>query len=167
MQTPEADDPEVQGSARDTGGAGNFWQRYSGRADEPAQDDAESDNDRDFADPIRDREATDPSAGSDSDEASSTHHHGDHHCLEWCPICRGAELLRDAVPPELQEQFQVVQRDALLMAQALIESQLERMRTRPTPQGDSSRHGAPDAGDHGGRSTGTGQGPDLESIPIE
>src|SRR5690606_1685558 len=64
--------------------------------------------------------------GSAPDGAGHRHVDG-HECLDWCPICRGAELLRAAVPPELHDQFQTVQRDMLLMAQALIEAHLERM----------------------------------------
>ena len=59
-----------------------------------------------------------------------------HECLDWCPICRGAELMRATVPPELQEQFQVVQRDVLLMVQAMIQSHLERLRNEAPADAD-------------------------------
>ena len=35
-------------------------------------------------------------------------------CVEWCPICRTADVLRSTAPPELREQWQAVQREALL-----------------------------------------------------
>ena len=38
----------------------------------------------------------------------------DHECLEWCPICRGAEVVRASAPPELREQLEAIQRDALV-----------------------------------------------------
>jgi hypothetical protein len=58
-----------------------------------------------------------------------------HECLDWCPICRGAEVVRATTPPELREQWQAVQRDALVMVRALIDAYLERL-------GDGSRHRA-------------------------
>lgn len=54
-------------------------------------------------------------------------HDDEHQCLEWCPICRGADMLRAAVPPELHDQLQLVQRDALLLARSLIEAHLARV----------------------------------------
>lgn len=71
-------------------------------------------------------------------------------------------MLKSAVPPELQEQFQVVQRDALLLAQAVIEAQLERMRAQQAG-GDSTTDYGPDKADRGN----TEDGPGVESIPIE
>lgn len=51
----------------------------------------------------------------------------EHECLEWCPICRGAEVVRATTPPELREQWQTVQRDALVMVRALIDAYLVRL----------------------------------------
>jgi hypothetical protein len=48
-------------------------------------------------------------------------------CVEWCPICRTADVLRATAPPELREQWQAVQREALLTVRALIDSYLERI----------------------------------------
>jgi hypothetical protein len=55
----------------------------------------------------------------------------DHECLEWCPICRGAEVVRATTPPELREQWQTVQRDALVMVRALIDAYLQRLGDGP------------------------------------
>jgi hypothetical protein len=68
-----------------------------------------------------------------------------HECVEWCPICRGAEVMRATTPPELREQWQTVQRDALVMVRALIDAYLDRL-------GDGSRRRA---------------GHRVENIPIE
>ena|SRR6476661_3538653 len=72
-------------------------------------------------------------AGSDPGHGA-----GEHECLEWCPICRGAEVVRATTPPELREQWSSVQRDVLLMMRSLIEAYLVRMGT----QGHAHAHEA-------------------------
>ena len=63
-------------------------------------------------------------------------HPPEHHCVELCPICRGAEVLRATSSPELRGQWQSVQREALITMRTLIDHYLERLdeqprRTRP------------------------------------
>jgi hypothetical protein len=48
-------------------------------------------------------------------------------CVEWCPLCRTADVLRTTAPPELRDQWQSVQREALLTMRSLIDSYLERI----------------------------------------
>ena len=136
MQTPQPEDaghgPDgVEGAGGASGGenafgsagdASGFWRRYSGRGEETGRG---------------------AKAGRDEEPAQDGRD-VDHECLDWCPICRGAELVKSAVPPEVADQFQVLQRDALLMVQALVEAQLAKLREQ----------------DAGGDS-------DLTSIPIE
>ena len=57
---------------------------------------------------------------------------GEHECLEWCPICRGADVVRATTPPEFRQQLQAVQRDALVMMRALIDAYLVRLGDRGT-----------------------------------
>lgn len=47
--------------------------------------------------------------------------------MEWCPICRAADVFRATAPPELRDQLQAVQREALLTTRALIDNYLERL----------------------------------------
>jgi hypothetical protein len=54
-------------------------------------------------------------------------------CVDWCPICRAADVLRATAPPELRDQWQLVQREALLTTRALIDSYLERLDSEPDP----------------------------------
>jgi hypothetical protein len=54
-------------------------------------------------------------------------------CIEWCPICRAADAVRATAPPELRDQWQTVQREALLTVRALIDTYLERLDAQPTP----------------------------------
>ncbi len=51
----------------------------------------------------------------------------EHHCVELCPICRGAEVLRATSSPELRGQWQSVQREALITMRTLIDHYLERL----------------------------------------
>ena len=48
-------------------------------------------------------------------------------CVELCPICRGADVLRATASPELRDQWQSVQREALVTMRALIDHYLERL----------------------------------------
>jgi len=50
-----------------------------------------------------------------------------HQCVELCPICRGAEVLRATSSPELRGQWQSVQREALVTMRAMIDHYLERL----------------------------------------
>jgi hypothetical protein len=47
--------------------------------------------------------------------------------VEWCPICRAADILRATAPPELHGQWQAIQREALLTTRALIDNYLEHL----------------------------------------
>jgi hypothetical protein len=49
-----------------------------------------------------------------------------HECLDWCPICRTADVLRASAPPELRDQVQGLQRDALVTLRALLDAYIER-----------------------------------------
>jgi hypothetical protein len=51
---------------------------------------------------------------------------GSHDCLDWCPICRTADVLRATAPPELRGQLMSLQRDALVTMRALLDAYIER-----------------------------------------
>ena len=48
-------------------------------------------------------------------------------CLEWCPICRGADVVRATATPEMRDQWQAIQRDALVAVRALLDGYIERI----------------------------------------
>jgi len=77
-----------------------------------------------------------PPAGTNGSGAT------EHRCLELCPICRGAELLRAGAAPELRGGIDDVGREALLTLRALIDHYLERADRTP-------------------------RGPEVEEIPID
>jgi hypothetical protein len=63
----------------------------------------------------------------------------DHTCVELCPICRGAEVLRATATPEMRDQWRSVQREALQTMRALIDHYIERLeqeeaRSAPGPR---------------------------------
>ena len=57
-----------------------------------------------------------------------------HECLDWCPICRTADVLRATTSPEMRDQLQSLQRDAVESLRTLLESYIERLdeARRPT-----------------------------------
>ena len=59
----------------------------------------------------------------------------DQQCLDLCPICRAADILRAAGTPELRHGIGGLQREALLTARAMIDHYLERVETEPDPAG--------------------------------
>lgn len=61
------------------------------------------------------------------------------HCVELCPICRGADVLRATASPEIRESWQTVQREALVTMRAMIDHYLERLDETERAQGDGSR----------------------------
>jgi hypothetical protein len=63
----------------------------------------------------------------------------EHQCVEFCPICRAADVLRAAAPPEFQQHWNALQREGLLAARSLIDHyirHLETQRTASTPVED-------------------------------
>ena len=64
--------------------------------------------------------------GNGSASAAPGHGAAEHECLEWCPICRTADVLRASAPPELRDQVQGLQRDALVTLRALLDAYIER-----------------------------------------
>jgi hypothetical protein len=124
-----------QSDAPGTGeGASRFWSQYSAQR------------------PPRGESRSDPRNGG---SAGHEQPH-EHECLEWCPICRGAEVVRATTPPELREQVQAVQRDVLLILKNVIDAYLSRGPQQPPA--DAGPYGPPP---HGARAHG------VQDIPID
>ena len=60
------------------------------------------------------------------DEAASASEPSGHRCLELCPICRAADVLRGGAAPDLRGQLDDVSREALLTMRSLIDHYLDR-----------------------------------------
>lgn len=112
FEAPPGDDPES--------GASRFWHQYGSA--------------RPHGRPGTRNGGVEAGPGPEGDRGDV---HG-RECLEWCPICRGAEVVRATTPPELREQWQTVQRDALEMLRALIDAYLERIGDGPGRRGARS-----------------------------
>ena len=67
------------------------------------------------------------SAGDALRDLLESHGAGDLRCVELCPICRAADVLRATAPDDLKDQWQVVQREALLTMKAAIDRYVERL----------------------------------------
>jgi hypothetical protein len=59
--------------------------------------------------------------------AAATGHDGEMQCVELCPICRAADVLRASGPPELRGQLNEFQREALMTLRALLDHYIERI----------------------------------------
>lgn len=56
-------------------------------------------------------------------------------CLDLCPICRAADVLRAGGRPEMRHGLGELQREALMTARALIDHYLERIDAEPEAGG--------------------------------
>lgn len=104
-------------------GADRFWGQFSrtrvGRS-QSTPDEERGDGPSETA-----GEGTPTGKGEPGHDHAHSHLH-DHECLEWCPICRSAELIRTAVPPELKEQAEAFQREAVNIFRAFLTAYSER-----------------------------------------
>jgi len=63
-------------------------------------------------------------------------HSSERECVELCPICRAADILRRTnAPDDLKDGWQDVQREALLTMKAVIDRAVERLDTEPAERG--------------------------------
>ena len=62
-------------------------------------------------------------------------HTSERECVELCPICRAADVLRNRASDDLREGWQDVQREALLTMKAVIDRYVERLDEQPAEQG--------------------------------
>ena len=92
---------------------------------------------------MTDRDPQRPSGGSEGAQSASDAlrdlletHRSDLRCVELCPICRAADILRATAPDDLRDQWHVVQREALLTMKELVDRAVDRLeeqeRERPT-----------------------------------
>jgi hypothetical protein len=124
---PSGSDPASGPAAPRPGpsaGADRFWERYGEARRHGSRNGGE--------------EGTRGSAAAGEDAAGEAEQHV---CLEWCPICRGADVVRATAPPELREQLEAIQRDALALARALIDAYLARQGEPKAPPGAREQRG--------------------------
>jgi len=54
-------------------------------------------------------------------------------CLEWCPICRSAELFRNTVSPELRQQAESIQHEAIGVLKAFLDAYADKSASEAGP----------------------------------
>ena len=64
-------------------------------------------------------------------------------CLEWCPICRSAELFRNTVSPELRQQAESIQHEAVGVLKAFLDAYAEKTGTGQRPTDSAGRDTSP------------------------
>jgi len=77
--------------------------------------------------------AAEEASGADPDPSGAGGHEG---CLEWCPICRSAELFKNTVSPELRQQAESIQHEAIGMLKAFLDAYSEKAGGGPGPDQD-------------------------------
>jgi hypothetical protein len=60
----------------------------------------------------------------------------EYQCVDFCPICRTADVLRVALPDEFQEHWHAVQREGLLAARTLLDHYSQHLEARRPPSVD-------------------------------
>ncbi len=82
-------------------------------------------------------------------------------CLEWCPICRSADLLRATASPEAIGQVQAIQHEAVNVLKSFLATYGERSEgSDSAAEPGESAEGDPAAGGHEG-------GPPVRDISID
>jgi hypothetical protein len=103
-------EPRDPGGGGDPGGAAGearrFWDEYA-RSTRPGR-------------------GSDRVGGSDSGNGHGSAPQDAHECLDWCPICRTADVLRASTPPEFRDQLSSLQHDALVTLRGVIDAYLDR-----------------------------------------
>ncbi len=69
------------------------------------------------------------SADEESDSApqeNGSQPESSHECLEWCPICRSAELLKASSSPEIRQQIHAIQNEAITILKVFAATYAER-----------------------------------------
>ncbi len=89
-------------------GADRFWGQFS--QSRAGRSSAESESD----------------PGVNGQPDSGAREGGGHGCLEWCPICRSAELFRHTVSPELRQQAESIQHEAMGVLKAFLDAYAEK-----------------------------------------
>jgi hypothetical protein len=99
------------------------------------------------------------------------------HCLEWCPICRSADIVRATTSPEAIGQVQAIQNEAIGVLKSFLAIYAERTGQGADRQSEEGADGrgagsgekpAEDARpERRGRASGSNGGPAVRDISIE
>lgn len=105
-------------------------------------------------------EGDDGQSGAETGNRPGDQAGNDDHCLEWCPICRSAELFRSTVSPELRQQADSIQHEAMGVLKAFLDAYTEKTTGQPGP-------GSPDAGNSPAPEPESSPEPRVTEIPLD
>ncbi len=72
--------------------------------------------------------------GADPQNQHAHSHKGsERQCVELCPICRTADVVRATAPPEFKEQWETFQHEALTMLRSFIDGYMEHLERKEEP----------------------------------
>mgnify|MGYP003402931296 FL=1 len=110
----------------------------------------------------RDNGGAESEAGTEAANGSAPAEGQGHECLEWCPICRSAELLRHAATPEMAQQVLSLQKEAAGVLKAFIQAYSEKVEQDPAAGATSAAARPAKNGDRG-----PDEGPRVTDITID
>jgi len=84
------------------------------------------------------------------------------HCLEWCPICRSADIVRSTAPPDAIGQVQAIQNEAVGVLRSFLALYAER-----SGQTGGDTAGAEDSRARGGSADRQRRGSEVRDISID
>jgi len=84
------------------------------------------------------------------------------HCLEWCPICRSADIVRSTAPPDAIGQVQAIQNEAIGVLRSFLALYAER-----SGQTGGDAAGAEDSRARGGSADRQRRGSEVRDISID
>lgn len=86
------------------------------------------------------------------------------HCLDWCPICRSADIVRATTSPEAIGQVQAIQTEAIGVLKSFLALYAERS---GQGTGDAGHPDAGEPGTAGGSTEAERRGPEVRDISID
>lgn len=61
-----------------------------------------------------------------SDDRGRGSHSSGQECLEWCPVCRSADLIRTTAPADMKTQLEAIQHEAFNVMRAFLNAYSEK-----------------------------------------
>ena len=75
-----------------------------------------------------------PGSDTDSEHLHSHAHSGsERQCVDLCPICRTADVVRANAPPEFKDQWETFQHEALTMLRSFIDGYMDHLNRKEEP----------------------------------
>lgn len=89
------------------------------------------------------------------------------HCLEWCPICRSADIVRATTSPEAIGQVQAIQNEAIGVLKSFLAIYAERSGQAATDESPGTSQKRSSGRKQGSGSPSSDRGPEVRDISID